>query len=351
VTGAIIASVLFFLLVSAAHVSGITPKVEQRGQLEGELVEDPVYDEGKPIRVVIASDRVHTIEARDNGKRHREIDVKPELIDVFGRGLKAGDRVVERTYRLGSVTYHRIRRADQEPKPFYDESGLPRLLFLGAASLTLLTLLLLWRQMPDLFLRTLVWLRTQPRYRLEIEGLNHLPDNGPVIVVTNARGLEPCLHVVSAADRTTRFLLVEDDKQPRLPWWLRMAAGWTCLARWKLGANGADEQILGRKVEGVLSRNGVVGLPLGDAGGDSMAERLLGDLAARRPVPVLPVWYAPAPAPSRKRRRRIYILGGRLLPAGSSAAEVSRELRRVAEEFQQEMDSGAPLKHAEIAGH
>lgn len=338
VTGAIISSVLFFLLVGAAHLSGITPKVEPAAQLEGELAEAPEYNDGKPLRIVLKTDGgKRVITARTRGKRAREIDVETELIDVFGGGLKAGDRVIDRNYRLESVTYHRIRRADQEPKPFYDESGLPRLLFLGAASLTLLTLLLLGRQMPDLFLRTLIWLRTQPRYRLEIEGLNHLPDKGPVVIATNARGIEACLHIISATDRPVRFALLEEADSVSLPGWLRWASRCSRLGPGARAANGTDEQLLQRKMEGVLSQGVVAGLTLED---DDMTERLLGKLA-----PVLPVWYEAAPAPEKARRRRIYILAGRLLPAGSSAAEVQGELRRVADKFKQQMTGGEALKH------
>jgi MFS family permease len=347
VTGAIIASVSFFLLGGAAHLSGITPKVSMAAQVEGELVEAPKYAEGKPVRIVLrtpgGSERVIT--AKSNNGHSREIDVETELIDVFGGGLKAGDRVIDRRYRLESVTYHRIRRADQDPKPFYDESGLPRLLFFGAASLTLITLLLLWRQTPDLFLRTLIWLRTQPRYRLEIEGMSHLPDKGPVLVVTNARGLEASLHVVSAADRATYFLCGEDEDLVRLPAWLRLAARRSSLRRELPGVGKADEQVLARKVEQALSRNGVVALSL-EGGGT--AERLLEDLASKGRAPVLAVWYEPAPRPERNRRQRVYILGGRLLPAGSSMADVENELQRLADELQQRAKSGGPLKHVEF---
>src|SRR6185437_16033862 len=51
VTGAIVSSVLFFLLVGAAHLSGITPRVQPTEEVEGELVEDPEYREGKPVRI------------------------------------------------------------------------------------------------------------------------------------------------------------------------------------------------------------------------------------------------------------------------------------------------------------
>ncbi len=347
VTGAIIASVLFFLLVGEAHLSGITPRVSVAAQVEGELVEAPQYEEGKPVRIVLrtpsGSERVIT--AKSKNGHSREIDVETELIDVFGGGLKAGDRVIDRRYRLESVTYHRIRRAEQEPKPFYDECGLPRLLFFGAASLTLLTLLLLWRQTPDLFLRTLIWLRTQPRYRLEIEGMNHLPDKGPVLLATNARGLEACLHIVSATDRATYFVCGEEEEAARLPSWLRLAARRSSLGRRESGKDDVDEQVLAQKVEQTLSHNGVVALCLD---GGKLTERLLDDLAAKGTVPVLPVWYEPAPRPGHNRRQRIYILGGRLLPAGSTMAEVDRELQRLADELQQRAHRGGPLKHVEF---
>ncbi len=339
VTGAIIASVLFYLLVSAAHVTGITPRIAPATQVEGVLVQDPEYREGRPVRIVLrVNDKNRVINARANGIQTREIDVETELIDVFGGGLKAGDRVVDRSYRLASVTYHRIRRADQEPKPFYDESGLPRLLFIGAASLTLLTLLLLWRQMPDLFLRTLIWLRTQPRYRLEIEGLNHLPDKGPVLIATNARGLEACLHIVSATDRATRFLFTEDEPSSPLPAWVRLAARWISLGRWLPKANGTDEHPLRREIERALSHDGVVALT---QNGGWMTARLLSESSA----PILPVWYEAAPLPERRRRQRIYILAGRLLPGGSKMTEVESEWQRLAEEVKQRAARGGPLRH------
>jgi MFS family permease len=322
VTGAIISSVLFFLLVGAAHLTGITPTLPPAGVVEGELVEDPKYEGGKPVRLVLRTEAgERLIQASARNGRAREINVEPELIDVFGRALQAGDRVIDRRYRLSTVTYHRIRRVDQAPKPFYDESGLPRLLFLGAASLTLLTLLMLWWRMPDLFLRTLIWLRTQRRFRLEIDGLNHLPDKGAVLVVTNARGVEACRHVVCATDRTTRFPCGEDSM---------------------------DESILRRTIEQTLERGGVAGLSLEESG---TSKRLLEELAVKHPVPVLPVWYEPAPRPEKKRRQRIYILAGRLLPAGSSASEVQAELQRVAEEFQQQMAHGQALKHIALVEH
>jgi hypothetical protein len=94
----------------------------------------------------------------------------------------------------------------------------------------------------------------------------------------------------------------------------------------------------------------VVGVSLGNKEDGGEIERLLDDLAERRAAPVLPVWYEPAPASARKRRRRIFVLGGRVLPAGISVEDVRHELRRVAEEFRQRTAGGEPLQHADDVG-
>jgi MFS family permease len=365
VTGAIAASVLFKVLVLTAHLSGITPALPQKDQVAvGVLLEDPEYQNGRPHRVVIGQDPVlpavgagtagflgspaapgpllaasaaaagtgpvRVVRARDNGKRHSEIDVDEDLIDGLVRGLKRGDRVIESTYQLGAVKHHRIRREGQELEPVYNDSGLPRLLFVGAGGMTLFTLLLLWGQLPDLFLRTLVWLRMQRRYRLEVAGMHHLPGHGPMILATNAGGVDPCLHVLSATDRTTRFLLADGDGE-RLPGLLLPLLARTGLVRVREDtADSGGDPVL-RSGEKALGRKEVVALPLGDAGANGSAERVLGELGAQ--APVVPVYYEVAPAPAKKRRQRVYVVGGPPLPAGASAEAVRAEIRRLGEEF------------------
>jgi MFS family permease len=389
VTGAIVSSVLFFLLVRAAHVSGITPRLEETDRTFGVLLAPPDYDHGRISKVVIgpapalmaastlglagsadgsaplraacsltASDKPPRVVranrlpqprlGRTRPRSLREIDVDEDWIDTLGQRLTTGDLVIESVYRLGSVTHHRIRRADQVRKPVYNEAGLPRMLFVSAGAMTLLTLFILWRMMPDLLLRTFIWLWIEPRYRLEIDGLHHLPGNGPVLLLTNAVGMGPCLQVLSATDRTTHCLLMEETEGPG--WLLRHLTDASNLARLPAGTRSVDAERLRAKANRLLDRQEVVGLPLGGPTGPAV-ERLFQELTAHREVPVLPVYYEAAPQTHPRRRQRVFILAGDLLPAGSSLDAVRGELQRLAESLQQKMGQATPAAHAYSESH
>jgi MFS family permease len=357
VTGAIIASVLFYALVFVANRSGIAPVVKQTDRFAvGTLVEDPAYEHGQPHRFVLhvtegqggpGAERV--VVAKSEGRRKTTIEVEgDESIDPFASRLKAGDRVIESTYRLGKATHHRLRREGDPLKPVFNNSGLPRLLFLGAGLMTLVTLLILWRQLPDLLLRTLIWLRTVPRYRLVINGLHHLPTDGPVILATNAPGVEACLQVLSATDRTTRFLLVPGEDERPLPLLLRVQAAGTNIGPLPPGGaetgNGED---LMDKAARVLGRREVFALSLAAPGADGLLDRL----SAREPVPVLPVYYKEAGAPGKGRRCVVHIVAGTPLPPGSSAEPVRQELQRLGEELHQRQREGKAAEHALSEAH
>src|SRR5260370_36279360 len=77
--------------------------------------------------------------------------------------------------------------------------------------MTLAILYLLCRQLPDFFVRALLWLRSHGRYRLKVIGLHNLPSDGPVILATNCDRFDTCMQVVTATDRFTRFILLESD--------------------------------------------------------------------------------------------------------------------------------------------
>jgi hypothetical protein len=294
VTGAIAASLLMMVLTFSAERSGIAPQVPQQEGIRG-VLEDFTLRHGRPIRVVIDRKELTAAGEDDEGPA--------TAIDSFGAWLHKGDHVIETRYLRDGVVHHRLRRSDKPLQPVYDESGLPRLFFLGAGGMTLLTLLVLWQQLPDLFGRTLLWLRALRDYRLEVAGMNHLPGNGPVVLATNAESKEECQEVLAATDRTTRFLCPD----------------------------GVSEGDLARRAGDMLRHGEVVGLPLGDVANG--ADALLDEAA--RAAPVLPVWHAWAPSSHSERRRRVYVFAGRLLPAGTPAEEVRRRLRQLGDEFKE----------------
>jgi MFS family permease len=352
VTGAIIASLLFFVLVFAAQRTGLAPEVKQRDRVAvGTLVEDPDYERGRPHRFVLRLDGggEHEVTANGHGRPRTAIEVEgDESIDPFAGRLKAGDRVVESTYRLGKATHHRLRREGEPLRPVYNNSGLPRLLFLGAGLMTLVTLLILWRQMPDLLLRTLIWLRTAPRYRLAIDGMHHLPTDGPVILATNAPGVEACLQVLSATDRTTRFLLAPGEGEGRLPLLLRLQAAGTNVGPLPPGGvlccNGED---LSDRAARVLARGEVFGLSLTTPGADGLLDRL----GARAAVPVLPVYYAAGRSLTKRGRHEVFIVAGAPLPPGTTAEAVRQELARLGEGLDQRQREGQAAQHALTHAH
>jgi hypothetical protein len=351
VTGAIIASLLFFVLVFAAQRSGLAPLVEQKDRVAvGTLVEDPDYERGRPHRFVLLKDNgaKHVVAVNGHGRR-RAIEVEgDDSIDPFASRLRAGDRVIESTYKLGKVTHHRLRREGEELKPVFNNSGLPRLLFLGAGLMTLVTLLILWRQMPDLLLRTLIWLRTAPRYRLVISGMQHLPTDGPVILATNAPGVEACLQVLSATDRTTRFLLAPGAGERLLPLLLRVQAAGTNLGPLPPGGAGpGNGEDLSEKAARVLDRGEAFGLSLAVPGADGLLDRL----GARNPVLVLPVYYKEAGAPGKGRRRVVHIVAGTPLSPGTAAEAVRQELARLGKGLEQRERDGRVPEHVLSEAH
>ena len=71
---------------------------------------------------------------------------------------------------------------------------------------------LVWR-LPDLFVRSALWLRSAGRYHIRTVGAAHWPAQGAAILAADAASFAGCMHVLSATDRHVRFLLVEEGEQ------------------------------------------------------------------------------------------------------------------------------------------
>jgi hypothetical protein len=337
VTGAIAASVVFFLLDLGATHQGLAPEVTKSApDYAGTLVKDPRYEHGRPVSVHIGLRKVRV----EEGEEQHDIVVDHDTLVDLGKGLVKGDKVVESTYQIVEggkvITLHRIRREGQEEKPVYDKRPLPKLLFLAGGGMTVFTLLLLWREMPDLFLRTRLWLWGWSRYRLEVAGLQHLPTYGPAILATNAVGLAAGLQVLSATDRTARFLFVETEDES-VSGALRGSAarrGLAVLAK----DDAADWGAIAKKAGRVLERREIVGLPL-TSGVPEQVDELFEQLDRTHGVTVVPVYCEVGPAV--KGKQPVYVILGEPVTRGTSAAAARDAIRRIAEGCKEHLRNGS----------
>jgi MFS family permease len=354
VTGAIAASLVVLMADFSAQMLKITPIVPQTDREAAELLEDPTYEAGQPVQIVVAGRKPITYH---QGQRlfHR-IDLPEDegLIDPLREKLKAGDRVIESTYEIDTVRHHAFRREGEPQRVVYDQRPLPRLLFVGAAGMTLFTLLLLTLQMPDLFLRCALWARLRGRYRLNLYGADNLPQKGPVVLVSNASRLEAGFQILSATDRTCRFIMLlaagERFPSPATRW----IASVSTLAWLQEKESPAVDEAMSTKLAEVLSRGEVLGLPLPDPENDRgraiFIDRAYAAATEQISAPVLPVCYEGGQPRADNSIHPVHIIFGKPMPAGVSLDEVRAAIRQLSIEFHEQRRNGtlvcAPLASA-----
>jgi len=226
VTGAIAASALFFVLVFTARKVEFVEKVPQtdgyaRGQLTALALE-----RGRPVYFEVAQEGGEIV---TGGRLPDPGAGPPDVWDqIFGggrprngstpvtihlrRGVVKGSRVVVCRYQIGGVEHYKIRNFDDDLRPTYDSHCLPRFLFVGAGLMTLVTLLVLWWRLPDLFSRSArVW-RGLFGPRVIVAGIHNLPNEGPTILVTANADAAARQAVLSATDRYTKFFSSEPNR-------------------------------------------------------------------------------------------------------------------------------------------
>jgi MFS family permease len=366
VTGAIVASLVFYLIDLGATYYELVPKLEQTPRPPGVLLEDPEYRDGRPYRLVIlrdyATNRVPAggtrtlTEGEESEDRYAVVDVDDgDLIDTFRDPPKKGDRVEESVYRLGKVRYHRIRREGQPQRPVYDKSRLPTGLFLSAAALTLFTLIILRLQLPDLFLRTRLWAHFVWNTRLEVTGMEHCPGDGAAVLAMSCRNSEECLQVLSASERTTRLLLLQGAKEPELTGLARLLAVKLGLGAVREGSRPAQPESNGAnghpddwseacaRTDAALSRGEVVALPLHYAPAAEWLDRIMPLDSTLRVVPVLLVALTPDSG-----RRIVHVVAGEAIQ-GARVSAVLGALGNLEETVKARLAAGEPI--AETEGH
>jgi len=96
---------------------------------------------------------------------------------------------------------------------------IPHLLFMSTSVMTLGALIVLVSRLPDFYLRTAIWVRARGHNPLRTIGIEHMPTNGPVLLLTNADLFPAALDLVAAVDRYPRVIFVESNGAQRT--WLQ----------------------------------------------------------------------------------------------------------------------------------
>jgi MFS family permease len=349
VTGAMAASVLFFLLVLAAKQLGVARPVPQQDIVSGVLANlqmhrgHPVYfevreSEDGPILFKAG----HPLPVKKaNGLNDGPVRRRRELIKV-DESLTAGKPVTVSKYTLREVPHYEVRPFKTLLQDAYDQEMVPRFLFCGASLMTLVILLVLCRQLPDFFVRALLWLRSHGRYRLKVIGLNNLPSDGPAILATNCDRFQSCMQVLAATDRYTRFVLFESaaDEEPRpLLRYLARRTGLVVLhpgnisqAQWEKALTSATR---------TLDGGNLLGITIDSEEAASEAARFLDDLRRERSASILPIYCDTAKPPRSQFNpgetsehfgvHRVRVVIGHLLRPEAPAEDLRHNIRGLGE--------------------
>lgn len=352
VTGAMAASLLFYLLVLGSQRLGLTPVVAQTDEVAAGALKKLEYKEGRPSVIEIEDAdgfsrffRAKSVELPDDDFAEttilEETSFEDGLFDLAGVGLATGDAVIISSYKLHGADHYRIRRAGTPLKEVYDNETLPRYLFIGAAFMALGILLLLCRRMPDFITRSLFFLRALGRFRIRVAGMQHLPTRGPVILASNCATIDSALQVVSATDRCTRFILMEDPRNRAAAPLVRLFSGGSIriLQPGPIDdTTRADLANLGRKA---MERDDLLAITTAPE-----MEQLLAELTGNGNVTVVPVYCGPvdgdASTDRHARGRVIHVIFGPPLES-SAAADIAHRIQELAVHGWQE--ASAAMSH------
>lgn len=248
VTGAIVASFLFWALQNGMHAAGLAPEVPTKDiNVEGYLytlhppgsieiaafeltTQDPQDDQGFPFTRQDLLPKIHFSVREDQGQKagplpddfdHKHTEGKP-LAAIIHRAKNVGheDYVKVATYTIKSKStgkdqlYYHLRLADSPMPKIYDNQNLPAYLFLGGMILSLIVLWLIVKSLPDLFERTRIWLGALGRYSVGIDNSKYLPDTGPVLMVTNSTSDQHLGDIHACCDRQVLTITKIDGPLP-----------------------------------------------------------------------------------------------------------------------------------------
>jgi len=232
-------------------------------------------------------------------------------------GLTLNMKAVKSHLDLVTAYEHQLGRTMQ----------IPKMLFLSASIFTLLMFALAWWQRPDFMLRAISWVRSARRRHLRALGLDNIPANGQVILISNSHDCDHWIHVVSTVDRFTRFVAPPDAPGDNMLRGVALSTGVMIAANRKVRLS-AEDNALARGLV-TLGQGYMLGLSLAedfsaDAGQDG-GEHLLAELRAKVPATILPVYCGEKPAhPEALHFPKIhtYVVIGQPLPPETPLKEI-----------------------------
>jgi len=163
--------------------------------------------------------------------------------------------------------------------------------FLVLGILNALVAIYIFTLVPEFLMRFLSWLLVKSLYRLRVQGIENIPEQGPALLVCNHVSYMDALILSAGISRPTRFVMYyKIFRVPVMSWIFRTAKAIPIAGAKEdpavmqrafeaIDAALADGQLVGIFPEGALTRDGEI------AAFKSGIERVL----ARRPVPVVPM--------------------------------------------------------------
>lgn len=96
--------------------------------------------------------------------------------------------------------------------------------FLVLAIMNIVVAIYVYAQVPEFALRFVVWMLSHTIYRVKHQGLERIPDEGPVVLVCNHVSYMDALILAGAVRRPVRFVMDEAIfKSPALGWFFRLS--------------------------------------------------------------------------------------------------------------------------------
>lgn len=223
-----------------------------------------------------------------------------------------------------------------------DAGAAPSAILLGALVAHALVTTYVFVLVPEFLLRLLAWLLANVLYRLEVQGRERIPREGPVLVVCNHVSYMDAIILLGAIPRPTRFVMYwKIFDQPLMKWIFRAARAIPIAGR---SENAALMEQAFETVRAELDAGEVVGIfPEGGLTRDGAiapfrpgVERIL----AANPVPVVPMalrglWGSlfsrrhHYPIPRRFRARIALVIGEPVPPERATAAFLEQRVREL----------------------